>query len=67
MVKLWAFLNSQNWWRLFSVLLALYFGIASYTHGWLNSVVVIGFVWCLYNIGYNSALHDLIKQSGEQQ
>lgn len=61
-IKFWGWFMNRNGWRIVAVIVTVYFAIASYTHGWLNSLVVIGLFWSLYSLGYNAALTDSINR-----
>lgn len=60
----WGWFMKRNGWRIVAIVATAYFAIASYTHGWFNSFIVVCLFWSLYNLGYHAALTDAINRMG---
>lgn len=60
------FLANLNAWRWSAVILGVYFAVATYTSGWLTSLVVAGFIFSIYQLGYMAACKDIIFKHERQ-
>lgn len=63
-VRFWGWLQQVNLWKVFFVVLFVYFGVGGYyTDGLYNALMWLSLVWTLYEIGYHSALRELVDKA----
>lgn len=61
-----AILATINWYKAFAGLMILYFGVAGYAHGIVNSISGMALLWAFYTLGKASRDHELRGQDDQQ-
>ena len=65
-LKFWYWYQGLNGYRITFIVITAYFAIAGYVGGWFNSLLIAGVFGALYQLGYHSALRDLVNKAEEK-